>query len=147
MRMISWNMNKAHCDSPSWKYLLDRAPDLVFLQEVNSVPQFVLDTFPHRIECAIRPNDKPQKFHTVILVRGIMGASIKLQGSTDWLNAEHERFKGNLVANQVIAGEWVLRVQAQSLRLGPASISRNDFSTIRLYVSFPTAWLSKALVP
>ena len=101
MRMISWNMNKAHCDSPSWKYLLDRAPDLVFLQEVNSVPQFVLDTFPHRIECAIRPNDKPQKFHTVILVRGIMGASIKLRGSTDWLNAEHERFKGNLVANQV----------------------------------------------
>ncbi len=102
---------------------------------------------PHRIECAIRPNDKPQKFHTVILVRGMMGASIKLQGSTDWLNAEHERFKGNLVANQVIAGEWALRVQAQSLRLGPASISRNDFSTIRLYVSFPTAWLSKALVP
>lgn len=102
---------------------------------------------PHRIECAIRPNDKPQKFHTVILVRGMMGASIKLQGSTYWLNAEHERFKGNLVANQVIAGEWALRVQAQSLRLGPASISRNDFSTIRLYVSFPTAWLSKALVP
>ena len=59
----------------------------------------------------------------------------------------HERFKGNLVANQVIAGEWALRVQAQSLRVGPASISRNDFSTIRLYVSFPTAWLSKALVP
>ncbi|MFZ4642223.1 MAG: hypothetical protein ACOYMU_02640, partial [Phycisphaerales bacterium] len=25
-----------------------------------------------------------------------------LQGSTDWLNAEHERFKGNIVANQVM---------------------------------------------
>ena len=57
-----------------------------------------------------------------------MGARIKPQGSSDWLNAEHERFKGNLVANQVIAGEWVLRVQAQSLRFGPARISRNDFS-------------------
>ena len=88
-----------------------------------------------------------RSFTPSFLFAGYLGASIKLQGSTDWLNAEHERFKGNLVANQVIAGEWVLRVQAQSLRLGPASISRNDFSTIRLYVSFPTAWLSKALVP
>ena len=35
MRMISWNMNKARGDSPSWKYLVDRAPDLAFGQEVG----------------------------------------------------------------------------------------------------------------
>ena len=101
MRIISWNMNKANSTSPSWKYLLDCAPDLALLQEVGSFSEEIAKTFLYHQETAITKNDNPQKFNTVILVRGTMGANIKLQGSDDWLNAEHERFKGNLVAKQV----------------------------------------------
>jgi hypothetical protein len=71
------------------------------LQEVVSFPEEIANRFSPHKEIAITKNDNPQKFNTVILVRGTVGANIKLKGSHDWLNAEHERFKGNLVAKQV----------------------------------------------
>lgn len=63
-------MNKANSTSPSWKYLLDCAPDLALLQEVGSFPEEIANTFSYHKEIAITKYDNPQKFNIVILVRG-----------------------------------------------------------------------------
>jgi exonuclease III len=100
-RIITWNVRRATAKSPVWDYLLGLEPDLVLLQEVGSMPVTITQHFCHRTAPAMTRNGTPQRFRTVILVRGELGPDIPIRSGADWVNAELQRVSGNILASEV----------------------------------------------
>ena len=97
MRIVSWNMRKATRTSPAWKILIDLQPDLALLQEVSGIPRDVEQSFDIRFHNAVTESGKPQKFGTVVLVKGAIVQQLPLSSEYDWVNQELDRLKGNVV--------------------------------------------------
>ena len=96
-------MNKANSGRiRSWDYLCEINPDIALLQEVNSVPEFIVDKFDILYRKAITKAGKPQKFGTAIFVKGKIVELVPLLSEWDWVNKLLERFSGNLVAAKLI---------------------------------------------
>lgn len=101
MRIVTWNINGANKKSLVWDLILELKPDLVFLQEVGNIPESVEGEF-NIISCrAVTKRGTPQKFSTVILVKGKVIKEINLRSEHEWINRELEFFKGNFVSSQV----------------------------------------------
>jgi exonuclease III len=97
VRVVTWNCRKASAQSGVWDYLLELAPDLALLQEVCGIPQHVKSRYAFVQQYPVRKNGSPQQFTAAILVRGSVGNRITLQGPAPWVNAELQRFAGNLI--------------------------------------------------
>ena len=97
MRVVTWNCRKASAQSRVWDYLLELAPDLALLQEVCGIPPHVKSRYTTVQQYPIRKNGSPQQFTTAVLIRGVVGDYITLQGPAPWVDAELQRFAGNLI--------------------------------------------------
>ena len=97
MKIITWNVNRAKEDSPAWDYLLNQRPDIALLQEVISVPESVTKEYALMSRTAIYKDERPQRFSTVVLVKGKIDEK-PLTAESTWVKRELEFFKGNIVS-------------------------------------------------
>ena len=97
MRVVTWNCKNASATSRIWDYLLELGPDLAFLQEVGGIPKSIESRYSLIQRRPVRKTGSPQSFTIAILVRGSVGTPIMLQGPAQWVDAELDRFAGNLV--------------------------------------------------
>lgn len=137
MRVVTWNMNKATIRRKEiWEYLFELNPDLVLLQEVNSIPDFIENEFDCLYRKAIRQNGEPQHFGTAILVKGEILKPIQLSSEWDWVNAELNRFSGNFVAAEIILKNKfqakVMSVHSPAWCIDPACLAGIDFNEVKL---------------
>ncbi len=101
MRVMCWNMRRARAKSHAWQYLLDQTPDVALLQEVCGLPDAVRGTYAQQVETPINRAGAPQRFHTALLVRGEIGPAIELRASSARVQAQLDRYRGCLVANEI----------------------------------------------
>lgn len=123
----------------AWHYLLELDPDIALLQEVVSLPAAVSDHYAVVMRRACGKSGKPQRFSTVLLVRGTIGQELPLSSTYAWVDAELRRFTGNFVAAEVMlaSGEsfrvvsvyvpaWPIdRARLQGIDLAPVKLEHN----------------------
>lgn len=119
-----------------WPHLLDLAPDVALLQEVGSLPECVRARFRCEAVRAMGKSGAAQKFSTAILVRGQIGEVLPLRGPAPWVDAELDRFRGNLLAHAVVPnGGPALRAVSVYSPAWPVDRNRLegiDVSSVRL---------------
>ena len=151
MKILNWNVNKAtkmQKREGVWKYLLEVDADIVFLQEVNSIPSYIADKYTILKRKAITKNDTLQHFSTAVLVKGSIKEEIALQSKYEWVNKELKRFDGNLIAVKAVldSGFEINLISAYS----PAwFIDRNrwkneDYANVKLKNN-PELWMTEIL--
>lgn len=102
MKIVSWNLNKATAERiKSWEYLLDLQPDIALLQEVNSIPDFINETFDCSYQKAIKKGKTTQNFGTAILVKGNINNPISLVSQSKWVNEQLNCYTGIFVSEQI----------------------------------------------
>jgi len=101
-RILTWNCRQATQGSPAWDYLCELAPDVALLQEVSAIPPNIKREFDFRQKRAIGKSGTPQRFDSAVLVRGTIGRQLPILSPHDWVNAELERFAGNLLAFEAL---------------------------------------------
>jgi exonuclease III len=136
VRVITWNCQRAIAGRACWDYLLELSPDIALLQEVSEIPKSVLSLFSNLISPAMGKSGFPQRFGTAILVKGRIGEALNLTASESWVQAELERFTGNLVAHQVLPDNGP-RIKVVSVYSPAWPVDRNrlegiDVSKVRL---------------
>lgn len=97
MRVITWNVRRAMKDSRVWNILINLQPDVVLLQEVGEIPESIKEIYKIKRERPVNKKNNPQKFMTVILIKGEIISDIQLFSKQDWINKELTFFKGNFV--------------------------------------------------
>jgi hypothetical protein len=75
---------------------------VAFLQEVQGLPEDLAIKYASTLGSPIRKTGAPQRFSSVILVRGSVGDRIELTSPTPWVNPELKRFAGNLMAVELV---------------------------------------------
>jgi hypothetical protein len=124
------------------------SPDIALLQEVSALPAKVLDRYDHVRRSATGKTGRPQKFGTVILVRGSVEEEVQLRTELGWVNDELARFRGNLVAHLVKLRHG-LRMRVMSVYCPAWPIDRSrlqgiDVESIKLQ-SNPDVWVTELL--
>ena len=138
MRVIAWNINRAHSDTKeTWNYLLELNPDLAFLQEVNLIPDFIKNEFECLYKKATYKNGQPQRFGTAILVKKrIIMKPFQLSAELNWVNDELIFFGGNFLAAEIILENGfhaqTISVHSPAWRIEPARLVGFDVSEIKL---------------
>ena len=98
MKVCTWNINGATVKREDvWNYLVKVSPDIALLQEVGSIPDYILSNYSVVQRKATKKNGDPQRFSTVILTKFNI-KEIKLESDLNWVNKELEFFNGNLVS-------------------------------------------------
>ncbi|HXH70137.1 MAG TPA: endonuclease/exonuclease/phosphatase family protein [Pyrinomonadaceae bacterium] len=138
MRVITWNINKANTGrEETWNYLCALNPDLVFLQEVGWIPDFIENEFNCLNKKAAYKNGQPQSFATAILVRkNITLKSFQLLSELNWVNRELDFFSGNFLAAEIILENGfhaqTISVHSPAWRIEPARLVGIDINEIKL---------------
>jgi hypothetical protein len=133
-RVLTWNCWRAVAGSGVWDYLLELSPDVAFLQEVGTIPTKVLAEFECQQQPAIYKTGRPQQFSTVLMVRGHIGDPISLQAPSNLVNADLDRFAGNLVCRELFPHDGSM-IKAVSVYSPAWPIAHN-----------PDVWLSDILL-
>jgi hypothetical protein len=97
VRVVTWSCRGASAKSAVWDYLLELNPDVAFLQYVRGLPKTIESRYSVVQRHPVRQNGAPQRYTNAVLVRGSIGNPIRLQGGAPWVDAELDRFAGNLV--------------------------------------------------
>ena len=146
--VVSWNCRRAAADSPLWEYLLELDPTVCLLQEVGGLPPWVSDQFAFDLRPAVGKAGSPQRFNTALLVRGHMGDPIPMTGMSGWLDAELERFAGNLVCRELLPDDGpelkAVSVYSPAWPIDSARLAGVDTSAVRLTTN-PELWLTDVL--
>lgn len=101
LRIVVWNLRRATRTSRAWTLLLELRPDVALLQEVASIPVYVASQYDVLHRHATGKRGSPQRFGNAVLVRGATGAEIQLRSEPPWVEAELQRFSGNMLACEV----------------------------------------------
>lgn len=100
-RIVVWNCRRAGHKSGAWDYLLELDPDVALLQEVVTVPARVSDEYASAEATPVTRTGRPQRFRTVVLVRGEIAEDVELPAPNEWVAQELAFFRGNFVAKRV----------------------------------------------
>lgn len=102
MKVITWNMKNATFNkNESWDYLMSLNTNIALLQEVNSIPEYVYESFDVLFEKATNYNSKIQNFGCVILVKGKIIKRIGLNSKLVSVNRNLQKFNGNFLSAKV----------------------------------------------
>jgi exonuclease III len=101
MRVVTWNINGATKDSDVWKIISRLNVDIALLQEVGSIPKNISENFEILSRFATSKSGKPQRFSTVVMVKGKIIKDINLKSEYEWVNNELEFFNGNFIACKI----------------------------------------------
>lgn len=97
LRVVTWNCRGASAKNAVWDYLLGLNSDVAFLQEVGDLPKTIESRYSLLSCRAVRESGELHRFKNAVLVRGAIGNPIRLRGGAPWMDAELDRFAGNLV--------------------------------------------------
>lgn len=135
-RVVTWNCHRAIIRSAVWDYLLELAPDVALLQEVSGIPEPVRTRFACHEHRAMKKSGLPQRFSTVLLVRGRIGEALVLPAPAAWIAAELKRFAGNLVAWQLLPDNGpplkAVSVYSPAWPVGRGRLNGIDVTEVRL---------------
>jgi len=97
--VCSWNIRRATSNSDNvWSLIDDIYPDILCLQEVNSLPAHIESKYSVLSRQALSKKNTKQTFCTMILVKGKIESEIQLISSLDSLSKVLSIFNGNLIA-------------------------------------------------
>lgn len=148
MRVITWNMKGATKTSAVWKILTDLNPDIALLQEVGGIPEEIKKGFDILSRVAIKKTGVPQKFSTVVLVKGKIVKEIFLKSEYEWVNKELEFFKGNFIScvAQLINDEQinVVSIYSPAWPVNKERLKGIDVSPLKLKLN-PDIWGSEII--
>ena len=149
LRVITWNCQRAAAASKVWDYFLELAPDVALLQEVSEIPDQIQGQFACAESAAMGKSSHRQLFKTMLLVKGRIADAICLTGSAPWVNAELERFSGNLLARELIleSGERMkaISVYSPAWPVDRSRLSGLDDKEVRL-IQNPNVWAADVLL-
>jgi exonuclease III len=148
MKVISWNCHCATAKSELWNYLTDQKPDIALLQEVVSMPKVIAETFDVLEMTPVTESGNSQRFKTVILVGGKIRESIDLKVGRDWIDAELEHFKGNLIARRITLSDStelnVVNLYSPAWCVSEERLKPYDVSDVQLKLS-KNVWVADLL--
>jgi len=149
VRIISWNCRRAGSTHIAWDYFTELAPDIALLQEVTGIPQRIRDSYAVRVATPITRSGKPQRFQSMMLVRGTIGEPAALRSELAWVNDELVRFAPNLLAYHIKVGglpELVaVGVHAPAWPVSNDRLQVHDVSAVKLTQN-PNVWVADLLV-
>ena len=149
LRVVSWNCRRASATHALWRYLADLAPDVAVLQEVSSLPQDLLQAYNSRIAVPVGKTGKPQRFRSVLLVRGEIVEETSLRSTTEWVNAELTHFATNLpvyrIRTPTIADLMVVNVYSPAWPVDRVRLQGHDVAAVKLKQN-PDVWVTDLLV-
>ena len=100
-RIVAWNCRRAAHTGAVWDYLLELDPDIALLQEVSRISDRAEAVYSIASGIPTARTGKPQRFQTVVLVKGDISGDIELPAPNYWVARELEIFRGNFVAKQL----------------------------------------------
>lgn len=136
MRVATWNICRANEKSSVWELLEELHPDIMFLQEVESIPERIKRAFDVLSKVAISKKGRPQRFSTAVLVKGRIVKEIPLSSDKKWVNQELEFLRGNFIScivqplNQETLS--VVSVYSPAWAVDQSRLSGIDVSSVRL---------------
>ncbi len=137
MRIVAWNMKSARSSSAAWSYLRELSPDIALLQEVGSVPEHIARSH-YRTKIPVKKSGAPQSFQTVLLAHGGAGEEFKFASQREWVNAELDRFDGNIVGGKLsgrestVAPLWVVSAYCPPWPLSRDRLLHEDTKGVQL---------------
>lgn len=136
LRVLNWNVRRATCTSPVWKIIFNNNPDIITLQEVIGIPNFITDHYSVYQKFSISKKSTKQIFSTAVLVKNGTINQLTLQSEFDWVNNELEFFNGNLLSCEVnFAGLFpfnVVSVYSPAWPVNKERLKEIDVSVVKL---------------
>jgi endonuclease/exonuclease/phosphatase family metal-dependent hydrolase len=148
IRIVTWNCRRAGATHAAWDYLREQNADLILLQEVTGIPEWVQSEYDIRVATPPTKADHAQRFQSALLVRGRIGSRIVLSSPISWVSEELRRFAPNFLAYEIELGEFRINAMCVYAPAWPVSRSRLeglDVSEVKL-VQNPDVWVADLLV-
>jgi exonuclease III len=79
MRIVTWNIHRAHAKRNTWDFALSLGADIMLLQEVGQLPMDRLGGYQVISTYPLRRDGGMQRFQSAMLVRGTVGDRIALR--------------------------------------------------------------------
>jgi len=148
LRVLSWNVRKAKKDSLVWDIISQANPDIITLQEVISVPDFIKDVYSIHLKKATSKNGKKQIFSTGLLVKGEISKDLPLSSEFEWVNTELDFFNGNLLSCVAKIENLfpinVVSVYSPAWPVDKERLKNIDVSSVKLILN-PDVWCTEIL--
>lgn len=148
MRIITWNIHGANEKSSVWEFISGFEADLILLQEVVSIPKYIIEKYQVLSRTAIYKTGKPQRFSTAVITKGEIVNEITLLSDYDWVNKELDFFKGNFIGcavqlpNQGLFN--ILSVYSPAWPVDKNKLVGIDVSQVKLKLN-PDVWATEIL--
>lgn len=147
--VIAWNGHGVTSKKTAfWEYFLKQNADLALLQEINSIPDYVLSAYNAAVETAVAQTGRPQRFRTCLLSKRPMGKSPPLTSDTKWANSELLHFRGNLVSGSIEVRTKsinAISVYNPAWPIDRTRVSSYDTTGVRLTHQKSDVWLADVL--
>ena len=150
MKTLTWNVNKAaYSREQLWCTLLDEDADIVVLQEVTSIPSYILDRyncyakFPKFFEGHNAPSQ------TAVLSKWKIDRQRFLTSDLEWVNRIHNDQYGWIieceVTDDVGIGYRVVAVHLPAFPIPEDVLEGVDVSVLKLTIQKKKIWFSEIL--
>jgi exonuclease III len=144
---LNWNIRRAGKDSHVWNIIDHYNPDIITLQEVSRIPDFIIEKYSVIERKATKKNGINQKFSTAILSKGeIFDKS--LNSDIQWINNQLDFFNGNLIYSSIKINNRpkinVISVYSPAWPIDKRKLEGIDISRIKLNQN-PDVWCTEIL--
>ena len=144
MNIVVWNLKRGGLNSESWKIIHRVNPKICLLQEVTSIPDFILNDFSIIEEHPSNKTLEKQKFKSVCLVKkGVDFSRIKFNFSNLTSEKIYNQFKGNLVGFNV-EGFTFINVYSPPWEIPKTLFNWEDVGHLKLKKN-PQLWITEIL--
>lgn len=136
MRVLTWNCHRASAENRLWDFVRDLAPDIALLQEVAGVPSDLTDTYQVATATPLARDGRPQRFRSVLLVKGAILGEYHRTSSEHWVADALRHFGANILGRRVCleSGEELTAVcvHAPLWPVPRAFYAGEDVTTVKL---------------
>lgn len=149
MRVLTWNVNRAtESRTGLWEMVQRENADIVFLQEVNRIPDSILNQYRCHL---IRPryfNGNNTPYSSAVLSKGTINTNPYLKSDLEWINKIHETHYGWIIDCEISLSSTE-RFMIVAVYIPPYPIPRNwwaeiDVSCVKLTQN-PDIWFTEIL--
>jgi len=136
LKVLTWNIRRANNKNEKvWRKIKDINADIILLQEVGSIPEFIKNSYNIVQKNPIKKSGDLQNFYTTILVNGEICSKIELKSKYKWVNHELAIFSGNLVSFKVkVKNQYInlISVYSPAWPICQDKYSENEILKIKL---------------
>lgn len=149
VRVLTWNCRRASAGSKLWEHVTALSPDIALLQEVSAVPEMISTAYSVRSARPLTKAGNPQRFQSVMLVRGEIGDAVHLRSELAWVTEELDLFTANLMAFHVRTNNGAalvaMNIYSPAWCVPRSRLSAHDTSSVKLEQN-PDVWVADLLV-